>query len=363
MTTKILTGPQVGQALMRFAADARDQLVLISPWLSRRAVAPVLQARQKPHPKTSIVFRWPVSGTEAPLVDLALLKDLLRRRNSSVDLRYIRDSREPLHAKLYVTDGRQALIGSANLTGKGTGLGAGEPNREACVLVSKNKAADEAADLADGLLEESFPLTRAALKVLERWKAEQPADWSGPADPPPAGDPVHDALVRAREVGTILAFKHVGHGFGRYAYKITRKGRKTPVMVKARRSEASELADGRLHYHQEVHRSDYRNFTLPRAERTASALLFVQTERTEDGERLVEDAPVVLVGLDELFHPRQGIVTKSWFRRNSRRTAGVGLYGDEKGWRLLGSHSRREIAIAAKHRLDRPLVRSDRSRG
>jgi len=362
MSAKTLTGSEVGRELVKLAADAREQLILISPWVTRQAVDPLLRVRHKRRPRTRIVFRWPVQGTEAPLVDVGLLKELLRNR--SVDLRYIRDSRSPLHAKLYVADGRQALIGSANLTGGGTGLGAGEPNREACVLVSQNQAAYEAADLADALLEESSPLTRAALRVLERWKAKQPTDWTKPDDPPPARDPVHDALVRAREAGTVLAFEHVLHGSGRYAYEITRKRRKTPVMVKARRSEARERADGHLHYHQEVHRSDYQNLILPRAQRTASSLLFVQTERTEDGELLVEDAPVVLVGLDELFHPHKGIVTRSWFtQKKTRRTSGVSLYEGKGGWRLRGSHSRREIVITARHRLDRPLVRGDRSKG
>ena len=77
MTTKILTGPQVGQALMRFAADARDQLVLISPWLSRRAVAPAERgpARALGASKRHKPREWPRSGVQPQRYAALLARD------------------------------------------------------------------------------------------------------------------------------------------------------------------------------------------------------------------------------------------------------------------------------------------------
>jgi hypothetical protein len=107
----------LGEAILASLADAKEQAVLVAPFISRLAFDHLMKATPEAA-AVEVITRWRVDEVAAGVSDTSILDYEELRVGFSVWLLPM------LHAKLYLVDGQVAFVGSANLTGLGLGFNA-----------------------------------------------------------------------------------------------------------------------------------------------------------------------------------------------------------------------------------------------
>ena len=202
--------------LKKLLSCAIDSVWISSPYVTCEAVdsiTSVLNASGSAV-KLRVVFAWPDGEICRAYLDPAALKKLMGRPNTVVE--YVHPRPNNLHAKVYLIDGKTALVTSANLTGKGIGTKTDEANSEAGVVICGAEAgklvswfdAIKPQVLTDALL------PRLLGNVIDCELILQTADMLPPS---PQEETVKQAIAAAldHEVkrGALDRFKHLeGHG-------------------------------------------------------------------------------------------------------------------------------------------------------
>lgn len=168
-----MTAP--GDALLTLAAQAREELLIVAPFVKRQALNRVLQSVSQ-DVRIRCVTRWDPVEIVAGVSDLEVWE--LAQQHPKMELRLSTG----LHVKLYRADER-CLVGSANVTGGA--LGWAQPaNLELLVEVSEDLAVQE---LVASLKRSSVIATKAiydamlrsveSLRVLRESGDENLAGW------------------------------------------------------------------------------------------------------------------------------------------------------------------------------------------
>lgn len=164
--------------MLVLARDA-EQFVVVSPFITRAGLQPILEALPGGSP-LSVFTRWRADEVAAGVSDPNLLEDV-EATGGQIRLHHM------LHAKAYVSQESGALVGSANATATGLGW-ASNPGVELLVSTSAN---DPSLAGLLALLDATSPVATDALRqqVLEQAREfppsafhEQPADEGGGED-------------------------------------------------------------------------------------------------------------------------------------------------------------------------------------
>lgn len=166
MTTKTNVGTIWGQ-IEHLLSATTSRAVLVAPFVKATVLESALAVIPPTVGDITCITRWSLAEVAAGVTDLEIM-DVAEAdgRPIAVQLRH------DLHAKLYVSDSR-CLVGSANLTEKGTGRSA-SPNLELLVSASTDDP-DVTAVLAD-ILARSTPATRDLADAV-RAQAQLLADY------------------------------------------------------------------------------------------------------------------------------------------------------------------------------------------
>lgn len=291
MAQVITTPADWTSALRGLAGQAHDGLCVVSPWVSRASVEALVDASPN---GVRLLVRWPRDGSELPLVAGAQLRSL--REMAKLELRYV-DFSEQLHAKVYLCDASEALVGSANLTASGTGLGeGGSPNLEVGVLVDGD-AAEELASWFHGRWEQSHPFSDAELALLEEWTA------GGDEDPPPPHPPSSrkelalQAMRRLEARGVVEPGWKPQLGFDKAAFLVRMPGAKSDTVVRVHFSTPDKTKTEQTSFHFGFYGSD---ITYARkSPLRASRVVMVPLE--EDGNHISNEAPILVIPLNSVF--------------------------------------------------------------
>lgn len=118
-TSKQLTqsfDPQrCGQRLLEFLEGGED-IYVVCPFITRTGLEPILETLS-PSARLTVYTRWNAKEVAEGVSDPEIL-DILAARDSALYLNSL------LHAKAFIRRGQGALVGSANVTGKGLGFSA-----------------------------------------------------------------------------------------------------------------------------------------------------------------------------------------------------------------------------------------------
>lgn len=112
---------------------ASSELLIISPFISRTALASVLQSISDKSIKVKVLTRWRKLDVISGVSDIEVFKFL-----SEIGAEMFHH--EKIHLKCIVADKKRAVIGSANLTNTGLGLNKDWNNVEVVAPVALNSA-------------------------------------------------------------------------------------------------------------------------------------------------------------------------------------------------------------------------------
>jgi hypothetical protein len=162
---------------------ARHELVLVAPFIKQVVLRRLLDAIP-PSVPVRVVTRWLPQDIASGVCDLEIWDEVVARPGTGLWVR------SDLHAKFYRADG-DCLVGSANITGAGLGLG-DAPNLELLVPVRAGAEGVEGfeEELFSGAIavdEDLVAATRALVDQLPKFLAVEAAGTAEPSSPAPAG--------------------------------------------------------------------------------------------------------------------------------------------------------------------------------
>jgi hypothetical protein len=174
MSTRLIFGAWTDE-LQTFAAEARNRVLIATPWIKYSAAQLLLQSLP---PSRNIVVqliaRFEIDDFLSGSSDLHLFYPALP---AGVDFR-IRMLRN-LHAKMFIRDTRCAIVGSANLTEGGLFL-----NQEALILSQDITVVSQACDLFEQWWQQSAELPSEYFKSIhQQIEAKFPSEGDEPDRP------------------------------------------------------------------------------------------------------------------------------------------------------------------------------------
>jgi len=157
---------------MKLCSGARDDLMLVAPYIKRPILAQLLAAT-KSSVSVQVVTRWLPQDIRAGVTDIEVWDVVKGRSDSCLRLR------QDLHAKYYRADDH-CLVGSANLTGAALGLSAA-PNLEVLIGVKANSVELNGfeARLLAGVVDVDDDLARLTQEAVDQLPV--PNDFEEPA--------------------------------------------------------------------------------------------------------------------------------------------------------------------------------------
>jgi hypothetical protein len=144
-----VTDDHVWQQIAQLLRTASRRVVLVAPFVKKNLFQAVLEAVPASVTDISCVTRWSITEIAAGVSDPEIMQ--LAVEDGRVQVRLCHN----LHAKLYAADSR-CLVGSANLTGKATGLVSGA-NIE--LLMETDSAHPEVRRVLDTIDRHAVPAT------------------------------------------------------------------------------------------------------------------------------------------------------------------------------------------------------------
>jgi len=272
--------------------DAKKAVEIVSAWTSRSALSKVLEKRSG-GVAVNVIFRWPKKLDEVIAVGAEAI--LEARGTPNLHFHFI----ERLHAKVYLIDGKHALVTSANLTRRGLGEGY-SPNVELGVVLPDSEV-PRLRDWIQRQRAQARPLDDVAAKKLE--EALQAAKQARKRVPELMNDIVEPPTPQADPAGIMRYLYEVGWLFShrklrtRTIFEVTPADGIGPFVVRINRSGKSA---GKVSYGFELEKEDILVHLRRRKGQTppVSAVLHCPTE---GGKLIPNTAPPVLVFFDELI--------------------------------------------------------------
>lgn len=292
---------------------------ICSPWLSTAPVEQLLSALP-PTSSLRVVFRWPQSASDLVPLSMDGLKALLVARDARPDQIGVEWVDEPLHAKVYLVDER-ALVTSANLTGAGFGLHSAKRTNIEVGVWAESDDVGVLRDWFDGL--NSRRLELGHLDTLMLTKRQLPATTleapPAPASSMPGASPIEEALRRGQQLAvfrdpTRESFQGLHH-----VYRLGVRGFRGRLW----KFSVSASDDDGLHF-------DTRpSHLVSTGRRRLTGLVFVPDHR-------LSNTPIVIVPIDELYHPRHGLRRGAWRHATNLLRVTVEPW-DERWWLVIHS--------------------------
>lgn len=281
------------EALTDLARNAEDELCIASPWVGFAAVRSLVQMTPG---RVRLLVRWPQVASERHLVqgaDLRALRDL-----AGLELRCLD---ERLHAKVYIRDASQALVGSGNLTCSATGLPdhSGAQNIE-IGLLTKGDEVVELVEWFNGQWGLGDELSETHLRVLEDWFAIEVDQGAVPPPPPPPRVAPTKALAteamrRLEAQGVVEPGWQPQSGFDKAAFKVRMAGAQADTVLRVHFSTAR--AEGESSFHFGFYASDI-SYARKKGLR-ASRVVMVPLDA--DRLHISDDAPLAVVPVNSVF--------------------------------------------------------------
>ena len=103
-----------GDSVLELIRSATDRVIIAAPYIKSSALCRLLEPLSNSVPEFTCITRWLPEDIASGACDLEILDDVARVRGASLMVH------PHLHAKYY-SNGRQCLVGSANLTAHGLG--------------------------------------------------------------------------------------------------------------------------------------------------------------------------------------------------------------------------------------------------
>lgn len=142
--------------LVELLKDTRKELIIVSPWIKQSAANLIIKSVDNDHVKLKIYTRFNSNDLVKGISDIKALSNLLNYFQKS-EIRFIPN----LHAKIYISDNKKALITSGNLTRGGL-----SSNVEAGILLNEDKLASDLANNISSLMDSSLCLEKATFSEL-----------------------------------------------------------------------------------------------------------------------------------------------------------------------------------------------------
>lgn len=142
--------------LVELLKDTKKELIIVSPWIKQSAVNLVIKSINNNHVKLKIYTRFNLNDLAKGISDLKAISSLLNYFQKS-EIRFIPN----LHAKIYISDNKKALITSGNLTRGGL-----NSNVEAGILLNEDKLVSDLTNNISSLMDSALCLEKATFSEL-----------------------------------------------------------------------------------------------------------------------------------------------------------------------------------------------------
>lgn len=136
--------------------NTSKELIIVSPWIKQSAANLVIKSVNNDHVKLKIYTRFNLNDLVKGISDLKALSILLNYFQKS-EIRFIPN----LHAKIYISDNKKALITSGNLTRGGL-----SSNVEAGILLNEDKLVFDLTNNISSLMDSALCLEKSTFSEL-----------------------------------------------------------------------------------------------------------------------------------------------------------------------------------------------------